>query len=75
MAFATKPRQGMAMLESAVRRGVPYAWVAADVDYARTPPCGVAARAEDPVRARGTGIAAGRRPAGQGVPAQGDSGR
>ena len=37
MAFATKPKLAQAMLERAVRAGVPFAWVAADEVYGQNP--------------------------------------
>lgn len=37
MTFATKPELGIQMLRSAIDRGLPFAWVAADADYGKDP--------------------------------------
>ena len=37
MAFATKPKLAQAMLERAVKAGLPFAWVAADEVYGQNP--------------------------------------
>ena len=70
IAFATKPRLGIAMLHNALDRNLPFSWVAAGRLRQEPGPAGLSAHPRDCVRARGTGHAAIGRTSRQAAPAE-----